>query len=58
MRMLYELVMRLAVIAVLDCVLGFLLPAGALRRSARRGIDLIMLLLVAEAVFGAVEGVL
>lgn len=56
--MLYELVMRLAVIAVLDCVLGFLLPAGALRRSARRGIDLIMLLLVAEAVFGAVEGVL
>lgn len=55
---LYTLVLRIAAISLLQCVLHFLLPAGALRRSAGRALDLILFWMVAEAVFSALGEVL
>ena len=53
MEALYGLVLKLSVVAVLRCVLAFLLPAGNLKRSAGRAMDLIMFWMVAEAVLTA-----
>ena len=53
MALLYGLVLKLSVAAVLRCVLAFLLPAGGMKRSAGRAMDLIMFWMVAEAVLSA-----
>ena len=50
MELLYGLVLKLSVATVLRCVLAFLLPGGHMKRSAGRAVDLIMFLMVAEAV--------
>ncbi len=53
MALLYGLVLKLSAAAVLRCVLSFLLPAGRMKRSAGRAVDLVMFWMVAEAVFSA-----
>ena len=56
MAVLYAVVLKLSVVAVLRCVLAFLLPAGGMKRSAGRALDLIMFFMVAEAVLSAWQG--
>lgn len=58
MGWLYGLALKLSAAAVLRCILGFLLPAGGMRRSAGRAVDLIMFWMVAEAVLAAWQEVL
>lgn len=58
MAVLYGLVLKLSVLAVLRCVLAFLLPSGGMKRSAGRAMDLIMFWMVAEAVLFAWQEVL
>lgn len=53
MAALYGLVLKLSVMAVLRCVIAFLLPAGGMKRSASRAMDLIMFWMMAEAVLSA-----
>ncbi|MEA5059337.1 MAG: hypothetical protein VB049_04795 [Candidatus Pelethousia sp.] len=58
MALLYGLVLKLSVIAVLRCVLAFLLPSGSMKRSAGRAMDLIMFWMVAEVVLSTWQEVL
>ncbi len=58
MGWLYALVIKISAAAILRCVLGFLLPGGAMGKSAERALDLIIFWILAEAVASAWQEVL
>ena len=51
MGWLYGIVLKVSAAAILRCILGFLLPAGALQKS--RGVDLIIFWMLAEGILSA-----
>ena len=50
MGWLYGIVLKVSAAAILRCILGFLLPAGALQKSA---VDLIIFWMLAEGILSA-----
>lgn len=53
MGWLYGIVLKVSAAAILRCILGFLLPAGELQKSAARGVDLIIFWMLAEGILSA-----
>ncbi len=53
MGWLYGMVLKVSAAAILRCILSYLLPAGAMQKSAGRGIDLIIFWMLAEGILSA-----